>query len=42
MGEIDFQHVIRRMGGYEGNWIIESKSLESAVQSLSRLENMLS
>lgn len=41
-GEIDFQHVIRRMRGYGGNWIIESKSLESAVQSLSRLENMLS
>ncbi len=41
-GSIDFRHVIRRMSGYRGNWIIESKSLESAVQSLPRLEKMLS
>lgn len=41
-GEIDFAHVIRRMSGYRGNWIIESKSLGSAVQSLSRLQKLLS
>lgn len=41
-GSIDFRHVIRRMSGYTGNWIIESKSLDSAVQSLPRLEKMLS
>lgn len=41
-GSIDFRHVIRRMSGYRGNWIIESKTLESAVQSLPRLEKMLS
>ena len=41
-GCIDFPHVIRRMGGYRGNWIIESKSLESAVQSFSLLNSMLS
>lgn len=41
-GEIDFAHVIHRMSGYRGNWIIESKSLESAVQSLPRLQKMLS
>ena len=41
-GCIDFRHVIRRMGGYQGNWIIESKSLESAVQSFSLLKSMLS
>lgn len=41
-GTIDFDHVIGRMNGYRGNWIIESKSLESAVQSLSRLRGMLS
>ncbi|MDO5862040.1 MAG: sugar phosphate isomerase/epimerase family protein [Thermoplasmata archaeon] len=41
-GAIDFQHVIGRLSGYRGNWIIESKSLESAVQSSSRLEKMIS
>ncbi len=41
-GSIDFNHVIRRLSGYSGNWIIESKSLESAVQSFSRLNNLLS
>ncbi len=37
-GSIDFTHVIRRMSGYKGNWIIESKSLESAIQSKAILE----
>lgn len=41
-GVIDFEHVVRRLKGYAGNWIIESKSLESAVQSLPRLERLLS
>lgn len=41
-GDIDFAHVIRRMSGYRGNWIIESKSMGSAVQSLPRLQKMLS
>lgn len=41
-GDIDFVHVIRRMSGYRGNWIIESKSMGSAVQSLPRLQKMLS
>ena len=41
-GGIDFSHAIRRMSNYRGNWIIESKSLESAVQSLPRLQKMLS
>lgn len=41
-GTIDFDRVLNRLSGYRGNWIIESKSLESAVQSLSRLEKMLS
>lgn len=41
-GAIDFEHVVRRLSGYRGNWIIESKGYDSAVQSLSVLENMLS
>ncbi len=41
-GEIDFGHVIGRLSGYRGNWIIESKSFESAVASRPRLERLLS
>ena len=41
-GTIDFGHVIRRLSGYRGNWIIESKSLDSALRSLPRLEMLLS
>ncbi len=41
-GCIDFHRVIKRMGGYRGNWIIESKSLGSAVQSFFCLKSMLS
>lgn len=41
-GDIDFGHVVSRLRGYRGNWIIESRSLESAVQSSSRLESLLS
>lgn len=40
-GEIDFAHVIGRLSGYRGNWIIESRSFESAVASSRRLEGML-
>lgn len=41
-GEIDFKHVVGKLSGYRGNWIIESKTLESAVQSSSRLEKLIS
>ena len=41
-GSIDFPRVLGRMGWYGGNWIIESKNLESAVESQSRLLKMLS
>lgn len=41
-GDIDFKHVFDRMGSYKGNWIIESKSLESAVQSLLFLKRYIS
>ncbi len=41
-GNIDFQHVLKRLSGYRGNYIIESRSFESAVESQSRLESLLS
>ncbi|MBO4569211.1 MAG: sugar phosphate isomerase/epimerase, partial [Candidatus Methanomethylophilaceae archaeon] len=41
-GDIDFGHVLRRLSSYSGNYIIESKSFESAVESQDRLEPMLS
>ena len=41
-GRIDFAHVVSRLSGYSGNWIIESKTFESAVQSSLRLEKLLS
>lgn len=41
-GSIDFDRVVRRLSGYRGNWIIESKSLDSALRSLPRLEELLS
>lgn len=41
-GSIDFPRVLGRMGWYGGNWIIESKNFESAVESQSRLLKMLS
>jgi sugar phosphate isomerase/epimerase len=40
-GTIDFAHVLKRLSGYRGNFIIESRSFESAVESQSKLEPML-
>ena len=40
-GSIDFEHVIRRLSGYKGNYIIESKDLPSAVLSNQRLKKLL-
>lgn len=40
-GSIDFKSVLSRLGWYKGNYIIESKSLESAVISRDRLESLL-
>lgn len=40
-GKIDFPGIIGRLGGYKGRYIIESKSLESAVCSRDRLSKML-
>lgn len=39
-GNIDFEYVLSRLKKYSGNYIIESKSLESAILSKSRLEKM--
>lgn len=41
-GSIDFQRVLRRLSRYRGNYIIESRGFESAVESQSRLESLLS
>lgn len=41
-GNIDFPRVIGRLSGYRGNWIIESRDMQSAVESQSRLRKMLS
>lgn len=41
-GNIDFPKVLARLSGYTGNYIIESKNLESAIESQSRLKNLLS
>lgn len=40
-GSIDFEHVIRRLSGYKGNYIIESKDFPSAVLSNQRLKKLL-
>lgn len=40
-GSIDFQHVISMLKGYTGNYIIESKNLDSAVRSKKVLERLL-
>ena len=39
-GSIDFKHVLKLLSGYRGRYIIESKSLESAVESQKRLSAM--
>ncbi len=41
-GNIDFQKVLSRLGSYKGNYVIESKTYESAVESQSRLESLFS
>lgn len=41
-GNIDFEHVLRRMGGYNGNFIIESRDIPSAVESQKRLKKLFS
>lgn len=41
-GDIDFPRVLGMLSGYSGNYIIESKNLESAIESQSRLKSLLS
>ena len=41
-GAIDFDRVLGLLSSYRGNYIIESKNLDSAVESQSRLKKMLS
>ncbi len=41
-GTIDFSHVIGRLSGYRGDWIIESRDMDSAIASQSSLKKMLS
>jgi sugar phosphate isomerase/epimerase len=40
-GNIDFKHVISMLSYYDGNFIIESKGLESAIESKVILEKIL-
>ena len=40
-GNIDFPKVLKRLTKYEGNYIIEARSLDSAVVSRDRLKGML-
>ena len=40
-GQIDFRSVIRKLRSYKGRYIIESKSLESAVESQEVLKKLL-
>jgi sugar phosphate isomerase/epimerase len=40
-GNIDFVRVLSRLKGYKGNYIIESKSMESAIVSKERLEDIM-
>ncbi len=41
-GNIDFGRVLGRLSGYRGNYIVESRDFDSAVESQSRLEPLLS
>jgi sugar phosphate isomerase/epimerase len=41
-GNIDFKKVLSRLSRYKGRYIIESRSLESAVTSRERLNDLLS
>jgi sugar phosphate isomerase/epimerase len=38
-GSIDFDHILSRLENYEGNFVIESKTFESAVDSQSILDS---
>jgi len=40
-GQIDFKSVLKRLSNYKGRYIIESRTLESAVISRDRLKKML-
>jgi sugar phosphate isomerase/epimerase len=40
-GTIDFISVLSKLNRYKGNYIIESKSLESAIKSKERLERIM-
>ena len=40
-GSIDFEHVLKRLTKYKGNYVIESRSLGSAVTSRDRLAKLL-
>lgn len=40
-GNIDFYNVLSRLRKYRGNYIIESRDLDSAIESKKRLEKML-
>lgn len=40
-GGIDFETLLPKLKGYNGNYIIESRSFESAVESQERLEKLL-
>jgi sugar phosphate isomerase/epimerase len=41
-GNIDFRKVLKRLSKYKGNYIIESRTLESAVISRDRLKDLMS
>ncbi|NLL94296.1 MAG: sugar phosphate isomerase/epimerase [Thermoplasmatales archaeon] len=38
-GNVDFKKVVGVLSGYRGKWVIESKSMESALESKPRLES---
>lgn len=40
-GTVDFPAVLKRLSKYKGNYIIESKTIESAIESKKRLEKMM-
>ena len=40
-GNIDFDRVLSKLKGYKGNYIIESRTMESAVTSKKRLEEIM-
>lgn len=40
-GNIDFKKALDMLSGYRGNYIIESKSMESAIESKKRLSKLL-